>query len=345
MKKKTWLVMGMVGALLLSGCGAKAMDSVASAPMTESYNGGNYFLADSAEGDYYYSKAEDVTAESTSATRGEYGSGLGMMDGAGETELYNTESEKLIRTVTMQLQTKEFDSLLTYLEGRVAELGGYVQNSQIYGNSMDAFGYRSAALTYRIPQNHLDAFVSGVSENATVVRKSENAENITLRYADTEARLKSLQIEQERFLALLEKADTVESILVLEEHLTELRYEIESHASTLKLYDNKVNYSTVTIDISEVKRIVPVEKDPSLWSRMKDGFSDTWYEIKDGLANFAVWAVTNLLYLVIWAVIIVAAIVIVKKVIKSKKLKRAATGAGILTQQDEEQNDRMDLKE
>ncbi len=344
MKKKAWLVLGMTGALLLSGCGAKAMDS---APMTESYNGGNYFLADSAEGDYYYSKAEDIVAESTSSLKGGDGSGLGMTDGSGsgETELYNTESEKLIRTVTMQLQTKEFDSLLTYLEGRVAELGGYVQSSQIYGNSMDSFGYRSAALTYRIPQNHLDEFVSGVSEAATVVRKSENAENITLRYADTEARLKSLQIEQERFLALLEKADTVESILVLEEHLTELRYEIESYASTLKLYDNKVNYSTVTIDISEVKRIVPVEQNPTLWSRMKDGFSDTWYEIKDGLANFAVWAVTNILYLIIWAVLIVAAIVIVKKVIKAHKVKRAAIKTDLAMQTEEEQNDRMDLKE
>jgi hypothetical protein len=244
----------------------------------------------------------------------------------------------------MQLQTKEFETLLTYLENKVAEVGGYVQSSQIFGNGMDSYGYRSASLTFRIPQNHLDAFVSGVSENATVVRKSENAENITLKYADTEARLKSLQIEQERFLALLEKADTVESILVLEEHLTELRYEIESYASTLKLFDNKVNYSTVTMDVSEVKRIVPVEQDPTLWSRMKDGFSDTWYDIKDGLADFAVWFVTNILYLIVWAVILVAAFVIVKKKLNSIKCKRTAMRTKPVTQADEEQHDGMDLK-
>jgi hypothetical protein len=285
---------------------------------------------------------------STSATAGtKYESdGVGLTDrgGSGETELYHSESEKLIRTVTMQLQTKEFETLLTYLENKVAEVGGYVQSSQIYGNGMDSYGYRSASLTFRIPQNHLDAFVSGVSENATVVRKSENAENITLKYADTEARLKSLQIEQERFLALLEKADTVESILVLEEHLTELRYEIESYASTLKLFDNKVNYSTVTMDVSEVKRIVPVEQDPTLWSRMKDGFSDTWYDIKDGLADFAVWFVTNILYLIVWAVILVAAFVIVKKKLNSIKCKRTAMRTEPVAQADEEQHDGMDLK-
>ncbi len=344
MKKKTWLVMGMVGALLLGGCGAKSSDV-----MMEAATNGGYFAADTADGDYYYSKSEAPETESvTSASRGEYGSdGFGLTDkvGGGETELYNTESEKLIRTVSMQIQTKEFDNILGYLDAKVAEFGGYIQSSQIFGNGMDSYGYRSASMTLRIPQSKLDLFVAGVDETATVVRKSENAENITLRYADTEARLKSLQIEQERFLALLEKADTVESILVLEEHLTELRYEIESYASTLKLYDNKVNYSTVTLDISEVNRIVPVEQNPTLLSRMKEGFVNTWYDIKDGLADFAVWFVTNIIYLVIWAVVIVAAIVVAKKINKSRKAKRAAIKTDLLPRQTEEENDGMDTEE
>lgn len=346
MKKKTWLVMGMVGILLLGGCGAKANDAM----MESAVNGGGYFAADTADGDYYYSKSEAPVLENatSSSLRGEYGSdGFGLTDkvGGGETELYNTESEKLIRTVSMQLQTKEFDNVLSYLDAKVAEYGGYIQSSQIYGNGLDSYGYRSATMTLRIPQSKLDLFVSGVDETATVVRKSENAENITLRYADTEARLKSLKIEQERFLELLEKADTVESILVLEEHLTELRYEIESYASTLKLYDNKVNYSTVTLDISEVKRIVPVEQNPTIFSRMKDGFADTWYDIKESLADFAVWFITNIIYLVIWAVVIVAAIVVAKKINKSRKAKRAAIKTDLLPRQTEEQNDGMDTEE
>ena len=52
MKKKTLFVVGMIGALLLGGCGAKASD-MTTAPM----NGG-YFTADSAAEDVYYSKSE-----------------------------------------------------------------------------------------------------------------------------------------------------------------------------------------------------------------------------------------------------------------------------------------------
>ncbi|MBP3618805.1 MAG: DUF4349 domain-containing protein [Lachnospiraceae bacterium] len=344
MRKKFLLVMGLIGAMLLSGCGGKSSNMAAK---DEGYRGFD-IVTESANDGYYYSKSEAMmdAAEAPSLSFGNTSNGSGYDGGeTGQTELYNTESEKLIRTVTMSLQTKEFETLLSYLDAKVTELGGYVQNSQIYGNSMDAYGYRSASMTLRIPQNKLDLFVSGVGENATVVRKSENAENVTLQYADTEARLTALKIEQERFLALLEKADSVDSIIAIEEHLTELRYEIESHASILKVYDNKVSYSTVTLDISEVNRITPVEQNPTLLTRMKDGFTDSWYRLKDSMGDFLVWVVTNSIVLIIWAVVIIAAVLFVKKKIAKRKMKNSAANISLSGQTDEEQNDGMDFKE
>lgn len=339
MKKNAWLVMGMAGMLFFCGCGSsisaksEARDMAVSEAIYE--NGTTY---------NYYDKSGSSLAFGSNVETTEDRYVSDTVDDTGETNLYNVESEKLIRTVTMRVQTKEFDTLLSYLDDKVAEFGGYIQNSQIYGNSMESSGYRSASLTLRIPQSSLDTFVSGVSETATVVQKTENAENVTLQYADTEARLKSLQIEQERFLALLEKADTVESILVLEEHLTELRYEIESYASTLKIYDNRVEYSTVTLDITEVNRIVPVEQNPTMLTRMKDGFVNTWYEFKDSLANFVVWLVTNVLYLLLWAAVIVVVVVVVKKQVTKRKIRKTAAQGTMVHRTDEEQNDGMDFK-
>lgn len=362
MKKKALLCLGLVGALLIGGCGAsnKAMD-MATAPESmfdyeykemangSSYDGFGYSTGSSlTDNSVSYKSEYDASADYT-GDAGEPGREVGTAGATGESQTYNTENEKLIRTVRMRLQTKEFDSLLVYLEGKVAEVGGYVQNSQIYGNAADSMGYRSAELTYRIPQNNLDAFITGVGENATVVYKTENAENVTLQYADTESRLKALQIEQERFLALLEKADDVDSIITIEKHLTELRYQIESYASQLRVYDNRVNYSTVTLSVSEVNRIVPVEENPNLFTRMKEGFVETIYDLQDGAANFLVWFVTNFLYLIIWAVIIVVVIVVIKKVLGKKIKAIKGNGKGKtendLSKTEEEQHDGMDFKE
>ncbi len=355
MKRKSWLVIGLAGAMALAACGSQASSDMSYMGIEsddyymETTNGVSYDgFASMSQGSYM--SAADSLKEGYTADTDFYETelpeaGSGFESAASE---YNFESEKLIRTVKMRLQTKEFDTLLAYLEERVAEIGGYVQDSRIYGNAMDSYGYRSAELTYRIPQNNLDDFIMGVGEKAVVVYKTENAENVTLQYADTESRLKALEIEQERFLALLEKADDVDSIITIEKHLTELRYEIEAYASTLRVYDNQVNYSTVTLSVSEVNRIVSVEENPTLLTRMKDGFVATWYDLQDGAANFMVWLVTNALYLIIWAVIIVILIVVLKKLIKGKKKAGKDNGTDktqeMLVNTEEEEHDRMDFE-
>lgn len=330
MKKKSWLAAGMLGILLLAGCGAKS----------ESTNPSRYFdsqnsLYGDAAGEAGFSpeaiKADTQWREQESLQQG-------------ETNLYNAVAEKLIRTVTMRVQTKEFETLLSYLDGKIAETGGYIQYSQIYGNDMDYGGYRSAELTLRIPQSSLDYFISGVSGNATVVYKTENAQNVSLQYADAESRLKALQIEQDRFLELLGKAENIETILTIEKYLTELRYEIESYASKLKLYDNQVNYSTVNLSISEVKRTVTAEPDPSLFSRMKEGFINTFYHIQDGAGNFLVWFVTNILYLLIFGAVIVVAAVIIVKCVKKAGKRNAAEKEADMQEIKEERHDGMDLE-
>ena len=84
---------------------------------------------------------------------------------------------------------------------------------------------------------------------------------MTLTYSDLESRKKSLTIEQERIWELLEKADTLESVIALEERLSEIRYQLESMESQLRLYDNQVDYSTVYLDIQEVSVFTPAEEE------------------------------------------------------------------------------------
>lgn len=328
MKKRIWLAAGMFAVLLFSGCAAKSdrMESINPGfiQATDEMNKSDYGFSNNAGGQEFNTEQE--------------------YPGKEETELLQSASEKLIRTITMRVQTKEFETLLSYLEARISEVGGYIQYSRIYGGDAEYSGYRSAELTLRIPQNSLDPFVSGISENASVVYKTENARNVALEYADTEAHLKALQIEQERFLELLGKAESLDTIITLERHLTDLRYEIESYAAKLRVYDNQVSYSTVSLEISEVKRVVVSESDPSLFSRMKEGFIDTFYKVQEGAGNFLVWFVTNLLYLLVFGAVIAVGVVVLRKAIRRSEAKSAAARKAYQQKMEEEQHDRMDTE-
>lgn len=275
-----------------------------------------------------YNSAEDFIAPEEPAFTG--GSSAGY-DGDGKLvdDISNTSStslpaetpaegvgEKIIRRVQMMVETEEFDNLVSTIDYQISVLGGYVENSEITGRGYYKYDTsRYGNIVARIPKNKLNDFVNKVSEIGNVTNKNVNTENVTLQYVDADSRKKSLQIEHERLLALLDKADNLDDILVLESRLSDVRYQLQYYETQLRTYDNLVEYSTVTLNIREVERITPVsEVKQSVWERMSAGFGDTMYNISEGLQNFFVWFVVNLPYLMIWAVIIIICVMIGKKI-------------------------------
>ena len=230
---------------------------------------------------------------------------------------------KLIRTVRMEAETENLTVLLTALEEKLTALSGYVEAREIYnGSSYASRRYRHAEMTLRIPSDSLNSFVAHVEENANVVTSNETIDDVTTQYVDTESHIKALEIEQERLLELLSKADTMEDILTIEKRLTNVRYELENYVSQLRSLDNKVTYATVHLYVTEVQEYTPiVEKEPTVWERIRDGFGDSIDEIAEGAEEAFVWFIVNSPFLVIWAVLIAAAVAILRKRFKKRPVK------------------------
>lgn len=231
-------------------------------------------------------------------------------------------NRKLIRTFDINIQTKEFDEVLSGIQTKVQELGGYIEQSSLDGGSAYYSSYnRYSNMTVRIPSDKLDQFVETVKETANVTYISESTEDITLRYVDTESRKIALETERDRLLELLEKAETVEDIITIEGRLSEVRYQLESYASQLRTYDNQVDYSTVYINISEVDRETKVEP-KTFWEEVTDEFGDSLYDMGRGFRNFAIWFLGSSPFIVLWAVVIAAVVFVLKFVGKKKRLKK-----------------------
>lgn len=231
------------------------------------------------------------------------------------------ENRKLIKTVRMEAETEALDDMLSALDGKITELGGYVENREVYNGSTYAQRrYRNASLTIRIPTETVSGFVEHVSGISNIVSSNESVEDITLQYVDTESRVAALEVEQERLLALLEQAESLEDLLEIEDRLTDVRYELENYSSRLRTYDNKVNYATVYLDITEVQEYTPVAEE-TLWQRISGGFMASLKGIGNGIVEFLVWVLVNSPYLVLYGVIAVLVILIVRKHRKPKKKK------------------------
>lgn len=316
--------------LLLIGCMAACGGSNGSGMKTApaSYDYYNSFATSASESyydgyyeeDYYQADAGDYYKDDSSAVS----NGSEVSNG----EIFNDSARKLIKTYNLTLETENYDDLLTALNARISALGGYVESLQNYnGNYYNGYrNNRNASLTARIPSRNADAFVEFVGNSANVVRNNLSVEDITLEYVDTESRKTTYEVEQERLLALLEKADNLEDILVIEQRLTEVRYKLESMGSQLRTYDNLVDYATVYLSISEVKEYTAPEPE-SFGERISKSFTTGLSNVIEGTKNFLVNLAGALPGLVIFAIIVAIVVLIVSKICKGHKVKKAKKAA------------------
>ena len=260
-------------------------------------------------------------AEEAEAEEAAYDSGGGEITSESGIEAVAGSSRKLIKTVNLELQTREFEALIESLSKKVQEMGGYVQGSSVWGSSYYYESTRSAEYTVRIPSDRLDEFIQVVSGLGNVTYKNESVEDVTLQYVDTESRKKALETEQERLLELMEQAENLEDLLTIESRLSEVRYELENYGSQLRLLDNQIDYSTVGISIQEVERITE-SRDRTFFEEVSARFGDSAYEVSRGLRNFAIGFLGSLPILAVWAVVILILTLIVRRVLKGKKSRR-----------------------
>ena len=99
-----------------------------------------------------------------------------------------------------------------------------------------------------------------------------------------------------------------------------MRYQIESMESQLRTFDNKVDYSTVYLNIEEVQELTPVEEETVL-ERIVGGFVDNLRDIKDGAVEFFIWFVINIPNFIVWIIIIVIVVIAIR--LLSKVLNRS----------------------
>lgn len=235
-------------------------------------------------------------------------------------------SRKLIKNVSMDVETEQFDTFIPSVEEQVTALGGYIESLNTRNRSYYDYdsSIRSAEIVARIPKNNLDAFVSRVEEASNITNRTESVEDVTLRYVDLESHKKMLLAEQESLLSLLESAESIEDIIAIEGRLSEVRYQIESMESQLRTYDNLVDYSTVRLYIQEVKRYTPVEE-KGTWEKITTGFWNNVADIGEGLKNFGIGFLIRIPYLVVWAILLFVVWLVLKsirKIVRKRKERK-----------------------
>ena len=323
MKQKSYIC-AILAALFLamSACGASSANSAMD-------------MADAAA-----AEPAEAPAMEEVATEDAYTEEAGVVENAaagGTTEstglIQGTETgslaDKIIYTAYANLETTDLDQSIDTLNGLVEQYGAFLESSSVTGNNLldIAAGYtygRCADFTLRVPKEHYSDFTSALDTVGNVTNLTSDAENITAQYSDVETQVKSYDTQEQRLLEIMAQADTVEDMIALESRLSEVRMEKDRLETQLQNWDRQVDYSTVTISLTEVQELTPEPpaEEPTYMEQLGQTFMDSVHWMGRAAKGGVKLLVAVIPVLLPIAVIILAVVLICKAASKRKLRKQ-----------------------
>lgn len=190
-----------------------------------------------------------LEAERGSSPGGEGEAASGMFS-----QLFQSE-RVLILTAEVQLGAED----PWVVADRVRLIATGMGGDALPGSLSVSGGQRFAMLVLRVPNERFEDALSALRriEGVELLSSTSRAEDRTQEFIDLDARLTAKQAEEERYLALLGRAERIEDILRIEQVLSQVRTQIEQLQGQLNYLRDRSQMATITVNIHPTAVLPP----------------------------------------------------------------------------------------
>jgi hypothetical protein len=171
----------------------------------------------------------------------------------------------LILTAKIDLRSKDPWATSDRAQAIASGLGGDVLNLSQSGTADS----RSASLTIRVPSNRFgDALQALKSLEGEIQTSGVSAQDVTDQFIDLQARLTAKQAEEQRYIAILNRANTIDEILKVDASLGSVRTQIEQLTAQINSIKGRTEFSTISMSISTLS-VLPGDTTSKAWDPAK----------------------------------------------------------------------------
>ncbi|MFA6254135.1 MAG: DUF4349 domain-containing protein [Candidatus Paceibacterota bacterium] len=219
---------------------------------------------------------------------------------------------KITKTGQLSLLVDKAETAVQNIQAIAESATGYVSDSNLYEVTP---GVKAGSITIRVPADKFDETMGKIKELAfKVENESSNANDVTDQFIDLEARLKNLKAEETQYLDILKKAQKIDDIINVTNHINDVRSQIDSWQGQLKYLNSQVDLSTITVNLTAEKeaQIFGINWRPltiinqALHSLLTGlvGYANVIISVIIFLPVIALWVVTILLVLwILWRIV------------------------------------------
>ncbi len=193
-----------------------------------------------------------------------------------EAQSFNSTDRMMIYNANLSIEVKDYHKIEAEIQEKVNITGGYIVESSIYFSGEDRI---SGNLVVKVPQQNFHSFINEVELNSIKVNdRRVQGNDVTEEYIDLDSRLKSKRVVEERLLGFMKEAERTEDLLKISSDLSKVQEEIEQILGRMNYLQTNVNFSTVTIQMSEkLVNVATIQDSEALntWVNAKSLFIDS----------------------------------------------------------------------
>ena len=157
-------------------------------------------------------------------------------------EMRTEQTRKLVKRADLRLRVEDPEVTEKPLSELMEKYSAWSASTGIYENS------RSYSI--RVPSLSYDSMLTELSSLGKTLRRTENAEDVTLRYYDLESRLATKRELLKTYQGYLAKAKNIDEIMTVESKIADLQQEIDQTGTQFRNLANLVDYSTINLEIA-----------------------------------------------------------------------------------------------
>ena len=279
---------------LISACGMKGGQQNAYYGEIESFSA----PASSARASFAAPRAEIESGGASGSAR--------MADDAG-VDLQINEGRKLVKRADIRIRVEDPGATEKPLAELMEKYNAWSASTGIYENSRN--------YSIRVPSQYYDPMLAELAGLGKILRRTENTEDVTLRYYDLESRLatrRELLITYQNYLG---RAKDIDEIMTVESRIADLQREIDDTGTLFRNLSNLVDYSTIDVGIAGPATASSFSE-PTLKEKLAElfsAFSDVASSVLVVLVGIVVYGIPIVLILFLFFWILFGRIGLLKK--------------------------------
>ena len=157
-------------------------------------------------------------------------------------------NRKLIYKAYVTIEVEDFGEARSKIRSLVQLAGGY----QLNFNEINSEHDRSGHFTIKVPASGFMDLLNRLEELSPDHYESKvTGQDVTEEYVDLEARLKVLEVTEQRLLSFMEQAASTGDLVIFSQELNDVQQDIERIKGRMRYLEQNVAYSTIELTVYE----------------------------------------------------------------------------------------------